>query len=153
MATFSGSCGTSSPGGAATLDATISRELIVASGAHRYFGGHSRPRRPAIRGQHTARWLDRVAPQSHTLVRPSSASFLYFASEGAQQRCLILDARVARSLFDLGWSIAPTYPTKTFSYNWYTDTYVSYCELLSRWAEVAGTADMFERALFDAGRS
>jgi hypothetical protein len=99
-----------------------------------------------------------------SLIRPGRAAvphlgpaffskLLYFASEGAQQRCLILDARVARSLFNLGWSIAPTYPTKTFSYNWYTDTYVSYCELLTCWAEVAGNADMFERALFDAGKS
>lgn len=102
-----------------------------------------------------------------SLIRPGRAAIpylgpaffsklLYFASEGVQQRCLILDARVARSLFNLGWSIAPTYPTRNFTYNWYTDTYVSYCELLARWADVAGTAgtaDMFERALFDAGRA
>lgn len=52
--------------------------------------------------------------------------------------------------------MAPTYPTRTYSYNWYTATYVSYCELLERWAYQSGaevTPDMFERALFDAGRA
>lgn len=80
------------------------------------------------------------------------SKFLYFASEGAHPRSLILDARVARSLYELGWSIAPTYPRRTFSYNWFTDTYVSYCDLLGTWAtEVGGDAgpDMFERALFE----
>jgi len=82
--------------------------------------------------------------------------FLYFASEGAALRCLILDARVARGLYKAGWNMAPTYPTKTFSYNWHTATYVSYCELLERWAGQSGaevTPDMFERALFEAGRA
>jgi hypothetical protein len=80
------------------------------------------------------------------------SKFLYFASEGAPSRSLILDARVARSLYELGWSIAPTYPRRTFSYNWCTDTYVSYCELLAKWAAEAGDGvgpDMFERALFE----
>lgn len=99
------------------------------------------------------------------LVRPGKAAirsfgpaffskFLYFASEGVPSRCLILDARVARSMHGLGWSMAPTYPTKTFSYNWYTDTYVSYCDLLQAWREDAGdgiSPDMFERALFEGG--
>lgn len=83
--------------------------------------------------------------------------FLYFASESAEPRSLILDARVACSLYRLGWNMAPTYPTPTFSYNWYTDTYASYCELLRDWSNQANgkaeahhlTPDMFERALFD----
>jgi hypothetical protein len=80
------------------------------------------------------------------------SKFLYFASEDSTPRCLILDARVARSLWSLGWSMAPTYRGRSFSYNWYTDTYVSYCTLLESWAatnEYDITADMFERALFD----
>jgi hypothetical protein len=82
--------------------------------------------------------------------------FLYFACGSASPRCLILDARVARSMYRLGWNMAPTYPTKNFSYNWYTDTYVSYCDLLHVWAERGGpgiTPDMLERALFDSGGS
>ncbi|MBY9074230.1 hypothetical protein K1X13_05280 [Nocardioides sp. WL0053] len=80
------------------------------------------------------------------------SKFLYFASEDSTPRCLILDARVARSLWSLGWSMAPTYRGRSFSYNWYTDTYVSYCALLESWAAASEhdiTADMFERALFD----
>lgn len=87
---------------------------------------------------------------------------LYFASEGnddavgPRTRCLILDARVAGSLYRLGWNMAESYPTPSFSYNWFTDTYVSYCQLLERWADAAGegvTPDMFERALFQRSRS
>jgi hypothetical protein len=99
-----------------------------------------------------------------SLIRPGGAvieqfgpaffsKFLYFASEGSSPRCLILDARVARSLYGRGWSMAPTYPDEKFTYNWYTDTYVGYCDLLARWTQKAGhgiTPDMFERALFDA---
>lgn len=99
-----------------------------------------------------------------SLIRPGRAripqfgpaffsKFLYFASEGVAPRCLILDARVARSLYQVGWSIAPTYP-KQFSYNWHTDTYVNYCELLRRWAAEASeevSPDMLERALFEGG--
>lgn len=80
------------------------------------------------------------------------SKFLYFGSEDSNSRCLILDARVARSLWSLGWSMAPTYPSRSFSYNWYTDTYGSYCTLLESWAAASEhdiTADMFERALFD----
>lgn len=101
-----------------------------------------------------------------SLIRPGRAAiprlgpaffskFLYFASAEASPRCLILDARVARSLFRRGWSMAPTYPTRTFSYNWYTDTYAGYCDLLADWAQQAGdgvTADMLERALFEQGK-
>ncbi len=99
------------------------------------------------------------------LIRPGGAvipwfgpaffsKFLYFASGEASPACLILDARVARAMYPT-WKMAPTYPTRTFSYNWYTDTYVAYCELLTRWAQEAGgsaTADMFERALFEFGK-
>ena len=85
------------------------------------------------------------------------SKFLYFANghrETGDENacCLILDARVARSLYLAGWSIAPTYrsETRNFSYNWYTETYVSYCQLLERWTTKVdrSTADMFERALF-----
>jgi hypothetical protein len=62
------------------------------------------------------------------------SKFLYFASGNTTPRCLILDARVARSLWALGWSIAPTYRGRSFNYNWYTDTYVAYCSLLGSWA-------------------
>lgn len=76
--------------------------------------------------------------------------FLYFTSSGVESRSLILDARVARSLYDLGWSTGRNYPSKTFSYNWYTDTYVSYCELLAGWAKKLGTEpDVIERILFE----
>lgn len=99
-----------------------------------------------------------------SLIRPGRAvvprfgpaffsKFLYFASEGTEPRCLVLDALVARGLYTSGWSLAPTYPTKSFSYNWYTDTYVAYCELLARWAQDLGTEpDMLERALFEHGK-
>ncbi|WP_159081696.1 8-oxoguanine DNA glycosylase OGG fold protein [Nocardioides sediminis] len=85
------------------------------------------------------------------------SKFLYFANGHRETgdenaRCLILDARVARSLYLAGWSMAPTYrsETGTFSYNWYTETYVSYCQVLEGWTAEVGrsTADMFERALF-----
>lgn len=85
------------------------------------------------------------------------SKFLYFANGhrdtgDENARCLILDARVARSLDLAGWSMAPTYRSGTgnFSYNWYTDTYVSYCQLLEGWTAKVdnSTADMFERALF-----
>jgi len=101
-----------------------------------------------------------------SLIRPGGAmilqfgpaffsKFLYFASEGVTPRCLILDARVSSSMYRLGWSLG-RYPKKSFSYNWYTDTYVSYCALLQGWAEQAGhgvSPDMFERALFESGRA
>lgn len=80
------------------------------------------------------------------------SKFLYFA---APTNCLILDARVARSLYADGWNISPRAksPDGPFSYNWYTDTYVSYCDLLQRWAgELHTEPDMIERALFDLGR-
>lgn len=61
--------------------------------------------------------------------------FLYFVSDGLEQgiRCLILDARVARSLHRVGWPMPNS--RSGFSYNWYTDTYVRYCELLDSWAQ------------------
>lgn len=101
-----------------------------------------------------------------TLVRPGDGrigglgpafftKILYFASEGAPRtRCLILDARVAANLARHGWTSLPSV-RGTYSYNWYTDTYVSYCELLERWAQDAEKAigrpvrpDEIERALF-----
>ncbi len=46
-----------------------------------------------------------------------------------------------------------------YSYNWYTDTYVSYCQLLDRWAREeserhASTIwpDEIERALFEGSK-
>lgn len=92
--------------------------------------------------------------------------FLYFATAnvtGEQaspadgRRCLILDARVARNLHAAGWTTLP-HRGQNFSANWYTETYVSYCDLLHRWAtqqtQALGTViapDELERALF-AGR-
>ncbi|MFD6165848.1 hypothetical protein ACFWFR_11695 [Oerskovia sp. NPDC060287] len=80
---------------------------------------------------------------------------LYFLGGDAPQerravRCLILDARVATSLRSCGWESLPK-----GNYNWFTDTYVSYCGLLSRWADDLSVAvgrtveaDEIERALF-----
>jgi hypothetical protein len=91
--------------------------------------------------------------------------FLYFVSENVSadegssdgRRCLIFDARVARSLHAAGWTTL--HRGQNFSANWYTDTYVSYCDLLHRWAtertEDWGTVvapDELERAIF-AGRA
>lgn len=82
--------------------------------------------------------------------------FFYFASEGTPgTRCLILDARVARHLAqDAGWRSLP-HRGNNYSYNWYADTYLSYCELLERWAAEASreggteiSPDEIERALF-----
>lgn len=57
--------------------------------------------------------------------------FLYFAGGGdVDHPAAILDARVARSLHRLGWSSLPSGWA-----NWFTATYVSYCDLLGRWAE------------------
>lgn len=83
--------------------------------------------------------------------------FLYFASEGAAgTRCLILDARVAGSLAQTGWSSLQRSTRTNYGYNWHTVTYVSYRELLQRWAteesDQSGTEiwpDEIERALFD----
>lgn len=82
--------------------------------------------------------------------------FLYFVGGGKGEiPCLILDARVARSLHSAGWGSLPQLKTRTgwsYSYNWYTNTYVSYCELLARWAREARSSaspDEFERALFE----
>ncbi|GAB4085058.1 hypothetical protein GCM10028784_16880 [Myceligenerans cantabricum] len=113
-----------------------------------------------------------------TLIRPGGGTipafgpafftkFLYFAAgdgpcgEAAPaegRRCLIFDARVARNLHAAGWTTLP-HRRSSFSANWYTDTYVSYCDLLHRWAvqqsELLGAPvapDEFERALF-TGRS
>lgn len=84
---------------------------------------------------------------------PSFATkFLYFSSSPSGERvCPILDREVAKSLGhpSIGWSIA--------SAEWRTNTYVHYCELLDRWAQVASgqlgrpvMADEMERALFRA---
>lgn len=80
--------------------------------------------------------------------------YLYFIGAGApDHRCMILDARVATSLHQAGWMTMPA-----GSYNWYSRTYVAYCDLLARWAGDATERlgrqvppDQFERALF-AGR-
>ena len=81
--------------------------------------------------------LGRAAESMILVLRGSRISLC-----GRRLRCLRL----------LGWSMAPTYRGPSFSYNWYTDTYVSYCTLLESWEAASGheiTADMFERALFD----
>ena len=80
--------------------------------------------------------------------------FLYFAGAGeVGHPCAILDARVATALHRGGWGNLPAGWS-----NWYTDTYVSYCELLTRWAREEGRRldrhvgiDEIERGLFDAG--
>ena len=82
--------------------------------------------------------------------------FLYFAGAGKPTNpCLILDARVSKSLHGAGWDTLPRHRTKSgwsYSANWYTDTYVSYCETLSRWAaENNARPDEIERALFEGG--
>lgn len=101
-----------------------------------------------------------------TLIRPGGGRIpglgpafftkvLYFASEGTTgRRSLILDARVAGNLARAGWSSLPV-GRSGYSYNWYTDTYSSYCELLARWADEASkrqgkhiAPDEIERALF-----
>ncbi|MBO1765930.1 hypothetical protein [Allobranchiibius sp. GilTou38] len=84
---------------------------------------------------------------------------LYFSSEGTPgTRCLILDARVAESLAEAGWSSLPCSSRNRYSYNWFTTTYDSYCKLLREWAETASNSrgsevwpDEIERALFDRG--
>lgn len=106
-----------------------------------------------------------------TLIRPGRAAIrglgpafftkaLYFASEGtAGTRCLILDARVAGNLYAAGWTSLPHRGTK-FTYNWFTFTYVAYCELLQHWAGEATKEvgvrvwpDEIERALFEGPQS
>ena len=77
---------------------------------------------------------------------------------------VILNVTVVPSpWFSYGGGWVTVYPDGSFppnvsqvSYNWYTDTYVSYCSLLGTWAAASGpgvTPDMFERALFDGQRS
>ena len=81
---------------------------------------------------------------------------LYFTSEGASgTRCLILDARVAGSLAAAGWSSLPCSARTGYSYNWFSATYGSYCDLLRRWATEESDRegrqiwpDEIERALF-----
>lgn len=89
--------------------------------------------------------------------------FLYFNSDQDSERiCPILDARVAKALYDptIGWDIHPSSRKKAsrtaFSANWYTDTYVDYCDLLHSWAKTASAdigrlvvADEIEFGLFD----
>jgi hypothetical protein len=90
--------------------------------------------------------------------------YLYFAGAGRPLHpCLILDARVAASLYSAGWETLPRSRSRTgwsYSANWYTATYVGYCQLLSRWAEEESrnasfsvAADEIERALFDGKRA
>lgn len=82
--------------------------------------------------------------------------YLYFASEATEgTRCLILDARVARNLARAGWSSLPRQARGSYSFNWYTATYVSYCHLLRDWAATQSgkrdaviLPDEIERALF-----
>ena len=83
------------------------------------------------------------------------AKYLYFVGAGeGSTPCLILDARVASSLYEARWTDLPHSARKncnSFSYNWYTDTYVSYCKLLRGWADARGSgtrSDEIERALF-----
>lgn len=86
--------------------------------------------------------------------------FLYFVGQGSPgHHSLILDARVASSLSEAGWTTLPRQRSRggwSYSSNWYTDTYASYCDLLARWSKEATTElgspvapDEIERALFE----
>lgn len=86
--------------------------------------------------------------------------FLYFVGQGSpSHHSLILDARVASSLFEAGWTTLPRQRSRggwSYCSNWYTDTYASYCDLLARWSKEATTElgspvapDEIERALFE----
>lgn len=114
----------------------------------------------ASKGQPSAayRWLIRRGGGQISNLWPTFfTKFLYFASEGTMgTRCLILDARVASRLAEAGWHSLP-HRGQDYSYNWYTDTYASYCDLLTRWASAeTSTAntlvfpDEIERALFSS---
>jgi hypothetical protein len=80
--------------------------------------------------------------------------FLYFAGAGVPDHpCAILDANVAKALHRAGWT-----SLRDGWANWYTDTYVSYEELLQRWARELGedsqepvALDQIEYALFRLG--
>lgn len=79
-----------------------------------------------------------------------STWFLYFAGEADEPACLGLDARVSQGLSQVGWALSSGVAHGTYSHTWPVDTYVSYCELLTRWAQELGPdtfPDMFERAL------
>jgi hypothetical protein len=88
---------------------------------------------------------------------------LYFAGAGDPSHpCLILDARVAASLYSAGWTTLPRRRRGGWDYsaNWHTTIYVEYCELLKRWAmeendSGVGTvaADEIEVTLFLSGGS
>lgn len=76
--------------------------------------------------------------------------YFYFAGAGAADHpCYILDERVARALYAIGWTSLPTS-------QWRASAYQRYCDLLQRWAAElhAPRADLIERWLFDdAGHS
>jgi hypothetical protein len=86
------------------------------------------------------------------------AKFLYFVGQGAiGYPCLIIDARVAESLYEAGWKLPRGLidGRGDYSFNWHTDTYVSYCALLKRWADEQSerryqviATDQIERSLF-----
>jgi hypothetical protein len=89
------------------------------------------------------------------LLRPSPCSikylgpafftkFLYFAGGGEPDHpCLILDARVAKSLHTIGWTSLNTRGP------WPTKTYLRYLGLMSRWAGEHNVApDELERTLY-----
>jgi hypothetical protein len=74
-------------------------------------------------------------------------------SRGARVAAVARDPNRFLAAVTAGWSTI-----LAGSYNWYTRTYVAYCDLLARWAVAASdttgktvAADEFERALF-AGR-
>lgn len=109
-----------------------------------------------------------------TLIRPGGGKipglgpafftkYLYFAGgmwpgPGNGRRCLILDARVAAALRKTDGAWSPSPPGRS-SYNWYTRSYVAYCDLLDMWARQLTAqighdvrADEIERALFGGPR-
>lgn len=124
-------------------DADINRELLVSAARD--------ARQGDVRGAYSS--LIRSGGGVIPGLGPAFfTKFLYFAGGGeGEVPCLILDARVSRSLHAAGWDGLST-SGGSFSFNWYTDTYVSYCELLAQWARDHGGGarpDEFERALFE----
>jgi len=98
---------------------------------------------------------ERLAPEGKTVIHQLGPAFftkyLYFAGRGeAMHPCLILDARVAGQLIDIGWKTMHTRGS------WLSLTYSRYLDLIWRWqselpADASGTkprADLIERWLF-----
>jgi hypothetical protein len=89
--------------------------------------------------------LLRPSPGAITYLGPAFfTKFLYFAGGGSPDHpCLILDARVAKSLHAIGWTSLHTHGP------WPTKTYLRYLGLMSRWANEHNAApDELELTLY-----